>query len=155
MNLGELLLDYFWILLVAAGAYFLYTSNRRQRTAVVLALLFPGAGHLWIGRRQRGLLLGGIMVALFVAGMAMADFRNISPFERHPIWGIAQIPGGLMTVVAWLATSSLKVVRENPLADVGALYSGVACLLNLVAACDVWDLTESPEQRRAREARAR
>jgi len=153
MDIGRFIIQNAWIIAVALVFWFLYLSNPRQRLAVFLAVLFPGLGHFWIKEHRRGLYFGGIIIVLFLAGMAMANFRNISPLNRHPIWGLAQIPGGLMTLLAALLTHSLKIVRESNLYTVGCLYSGAACLLNILAACDVWDLTESKQQIQARQKR--
>jgi hypothetical protein len=155
MNIGKLIVDTAWIVLLGGAVYFVYLSNPRQRIAVLLALLFPGLGHLFIKQRRRGLFFLGTILGLFLAGMLLADFRNISPLDRHPIWGIAQLPGGLMTAFAALATNSLEITRESPYYAIGCLYSGTACLLNILAACDVWDLTEDLAQRKKREAQAK
>ena len=86
--------------------------------------------------------------ALFLAGLVLSDFRCVSPFDRHPIWGITQIPGGILTLVTAALTSGLTIQRDNAFYPAGCLYVSVACLLNLVALCDVYDLTE-PAQKRA------
>lgn len=130
------------ILAIPALARFLTVSQPRQRIAVLLAWLFPGAGHIWLGRKDRGLLLGAIVVVLFVAGMALSDFRNISPFERHPIWGAAHMFGGLLTALATGATWNLQIERDLPYYHVGCLYSAVATLLNLLLMVDAWDLAD-------------
>jgi hypothetical protein len=154
MNLGVLLIKLGPILVAAAIAYFLYCSDRRQRIAVLLAWLFPGLGHWWIGARSRAILFAATLVPLFIAGLVISDFLSVSPFERHPIWGLAQLPGGLMTAITWLATSGLVITRDNPYYGVGLLYTGSACLLNLLAMCDVWDLTEPAARREKREQKA-
>ena len=69
--------------------WFALRADKKQRIAVILAWLIPGAGHFYLGEKGRGLFLGGMVVLTFVVGMVIADFCNISPFDRHPIWGIA------------------------------------------------------------------
>ncbi|MAE96257.1 MAG: hypothetical protein CL910_16515 [Deltaproteobacteria bacterium] len=149
MILGELLLNFVPIALIGGLAYFVYKSNRQQRFAVLLAWAFPGAGHWWLGHRARAKYFAAFLVPMFLVGMILAGFLNISPFDRHPIWGLAQLPGGLLTLVGWLATTGLEQTTKNDFYYIGCLYSGSACLLNLLAMCDVWDLAESPEQRAA------
>ena len=102
--------------------------------------LFPGLGHFYLGHTRRGVYLATLIVATFVAGMILADWRNVSPFDRHPIWGIAHSFGGLMSLAATIATRHLMIVRENPYYATGCLYSGVAALLNVLAMIDAWDL---------------
>jgi hypothetical protein len=70
-------------------------------------------------------------------GLLLGKFAIISPFDRHPIWGIAQIPGGLMSDFGWLIAGKAEV---NSLYNIACLYAGSACLLNIVALCDAWDL---------------
>ena len=132
-------------LALAAIVRFIAVSSRRQQIAVLLAWLVPGLGHVYIGRTRRGVFLAAIVVAMFIAGMIMSDFRNISPFDRHPIWGIAQIPGGLMTGIAAALTNGLLIERDLPFYSVGCLYSSVATLLNILLMIDVYDHAEKDD----------
>lgn len=140
-----------YLLLAAVGALlllrFVATSTPRQRLAVLLGWVLPGAGHVYLGLRRRGLVLGGLILLTFLAGMALADFRNVSPFDRHPIWGIAHAFGGVMAGVAALLTKDLLILRDSPYYQVGSLYSGVACLLNVLAMIDAWDLAPTTARR--------
>jgi hypothetical protein len=139
-----------WIgpLLYAVGAiYFMAVSDKGQRKPVLLGWLVPGLGHWVIGQKSRGLFFGIQICALFLAGLVLSDFRCVSPFDRHPIWGITQIPGGVLTLVSAVATSGLMIQRDNLFYPAGCLYVSVACLLNLVALCDVYDLTEPAAKR--------
>ncbi len=142
MDLSQLLLKYLPFAILCGVGYFVWTSNRRQRIAVLLTWLLPGAGHWWLGHRARAKFVAACIIPMFFAGLVLAEFLNVSPLDRHTVWGIAQIPGGLLTVLTWLGTMSLKVTEPNDLYLVGSLYTGSACLLNLIAMCDVWDLSE-------------
>jgi hypothetical protein len=133
------------LLYLAGILYFLLVSDRAQRKPMLLAWVLPGLGHWSIGRRDRGLFFGIQLITIFLVGLWLSDFRCVSPFDRHPLWGLTQIPGGGLTLVTALATSTLKLSGDNAYYQAGCLYVGVACLLNLVALCD---LTE-PESRRA------
>ncbi len=128
------------VLCTAFLLWFVFRSDKRQRFAVILAWLIPGAGHFYLGEKRRGLFLAALVIATFVAGMIIADFRNISPLDRHPIWGIAHLFGGLMSGIAALATNGLMIVRDNPFYQVGCLYSGVGALLNVLVMIDAYDL---------------
>ena len=128
------------VLCVVFMLWFVVRADKRQRFAVILAWLIPGAGHFFLGEKRRGLFLGVLVLGTFLAGMVIADFRNISPLERHPIWGIAHLFGGLMSAIAALATGSLMIVRDNPFYQVGCLYSGVGALMNVLVMIDAYDL---------------
>ena len=45
--------------------------NRRTLAAIVLALLLPGAGHIYLGRRGRGIAYFCIVVFLFIVGLSV------------------------------------------------------------------------------------
>ena len=136
------------LLFVAGALYFLAVSDRNQRLPILLGWLVPGLGHWKAGLRTRGLFFGIPLVTLFLVGLVLSDFRCVSPFDRHPIWALTQIPGGALTIVTAALTSALKIVSDNPYYQAGCLYVAVACLLNLVALCDLYDMTE-PEAKKA------
>ena len=134
------------IAIVSLGVFMMMTRrSMRTRAAVLLAWLFPGAGHLFLGRKQRGLVLGLAIILTFVAGMALADFRNIHPYGRHWVWGIAHAFLGLLSSGAALATHSLQITHDNPYYHVGSLYSGAAGLLNILLMVDAYDLGTKDE----------
>jgi hypothetical protein len=127
----------------------LRTAAPAQRKPLLLGWLVPGLGHWVTGRRPRAVFFAAQIFGLFLAGLALSDFRCISPLDRHPIWALIQIPGGAMTIVVAALTHGLRIEQESAYYGVGCLYASVACLLNVIALCDLYDLTE-PEERRAR-----
>jgi hypothetical protein len=105
---------------------------------VLLAWLVPGAGHLKIGRLWPGVFTFAAIIPLYVAGMALAGFENVS-WERHPFWFWgAHLWGGLLTAGSAALTLHAEVRERLPDQSVGQLFTGVACLLNVVAMADVW-----------------
>ncbi len=139
------------LVVVLALRFFTTTSGLERRT-VILGWLIPGAGHFLVGQRKRGLILGALVLFTFLAGMVLADFRNISPFDRHPIWAVAHLFGGLISTVAAFLTRHLYIERINPLYDVGCLYSGVAALLNIIVVVDAYDFAHERSETPAGEA---
>src|SRR5262245_33185452 len=123
---------------------------------VLLAWLVPGAGHLKIGRLWPGVFTFAAIIPLYVAGMALAGFENVS-WERHPFffWG-AHIWGGLLTAGSAALTRHAEVRDVLPDQSVGMLFTAVACLLNVVAMADVWSRCGrgDPEARAAARAAA-
>lgn len=110
----------------------------KSLTAVLLTWLVPGAGHWYIGRRSQAVFYFLVITALFLAGLAIADFRNVHA-GRHPyyFWGTYIFDGGA-TLAAYGLTYDLPMVRPLELLDVGCLYSAVAGLLNLLIMIDVF-----------------
>ncbi len=140
MGLQRLILWLGPLLYVAGAAWFAVHSTPRQRRAVLWTWVLPGLGHWRAGFRSRGVFFGVQLLGLFIVGLWLSDFRCISPFDRHPIWALLQIPSLVPTALTTILTSSLRITADNPLYQAGCLYAGVACLLNLVAMCDVYDL---------------
>lgn len=109
---------------------------------VALAAWFvPGAGHLWMGQRAKGLVFLLVLPAMFATGLAI-DGR-IFPFEpQQPLVALAALADlgiGLPYFIARAmgagAGAVLSVSYEH-----GNTFIIVAGLLNLLVACDAWDL---------------
>lgn len=121
----------------------------------LLAWLVPGAGHLRIGRRWPALFVAATVYGLFLSGMALAGFENVS-HERHPWYFGLHVLAGLPTLAADLLTRGVVVTEPLSHRTVGELYTAMAGLLNLVAVADVWARCDQgdPEDRRAAHAAA-
>ncbi|MEW6745018.1 MAG: DUF6677 family protein [Planctomycetota bacterium] len=107
--------------------------------ALLLTWVFPGAGHWLLGRRRKGIYFFVLITALYVAGMILADFLNVSP-QRYWFHYLAEVLYGAATLVATIATHSLRVESFNPYADVGVLYTSVAGLLNVIVMVDIYEI---------------
>jgi hypothetical protein len=121
---------------------------------VLLAWLVPGAGHLRIGRLWPGVFVFTAILPLYVGGMALTGYENVS-WERHPIyfWAV-HVFGGSLTGAAAFLTRHVEPREAMPDRTVGELFTAVACLLNVIAVADVWSRCSrgDPETRaRARE----
>jgi len=104
---------------------------------VFLAWLVPGAGHLKIGRLWPGVFTFAAILPLYVGGMALTGFENVS-WERHPIyfWALHVFCGALTGAAA---AFTRNVPHANmPDETVGVLFTAVASLLNVIAISDVW-----------------
>jgi hypothetical protein len=128
-------------------------SPERVHPAVpcLLAWLVPGAGHLRIGRHWPATFVAATVLGLFVSGMALAGFENVS-HVRHEWYFALHVLAGLPTLAADLLTADVVPTERLPHRTVGELYTAMAGLLNLVAVADVWARCSQgdPEERRAR-----
>jgi hypothetical protein len=104
---------------------------------VLLAWLVPGLGHLRLGRRWPALFVAASVLPLFVLGMWLAGFRNVS-HEREPYYFVLHAFCALPALVADLSTATVVVTDRLPFEATGELYTAVAGLLNLMAVSDVW-----------------
>ncbi|MFM9995953.1 MAG: DUF6677 family protein [Phycisphaerales bacterium] len=63
--------------------------ERFEPLAGLLAILLPGAGHVVLGERRRGVLIGAGVLGLFLGGMLIGGIDAIDRKE-DPIWFIGQ-----------------------------------------------------------------
>jgi hypothetical protein len=108
--------------------------DRHPALAWLLAWLLPGAGHLYLGQRARGLALGGALVGCFVAGVLVGGRSTVS--LHHPEYVVLQAGAGLPAAVAFAASTPEPQDVPVPRRELGVLYTLVAALLNLVVAVD-------------------
>jgi hypothetical protein len=103
----------------------------------------PGAGHLWLGRRQKGLTFLIALTAMFAAGVWLQG--RIFPFElSQPLVALAAFADlgiGLPYVVAkMLGAGGGRVVAITY--EYGNAFIIVAGLLNLLVVLDAFDIAE-------------
>ena len=125
--------------------------------ALLLAWLVPGAGHAYLGRWARGIIIFVTISGLFWTGIAVGgvmtvDYRN----ERY--WFLAEMFAGVHGLVGWYrqravyqrldisefdtsAESDEKLDRAGlalvaPSETVARAYSGIAGLLNVMCMFD-------------------
>jgi len=112
---------------------------------MVLALVFPGAGHLYLGRRGRALGFFVIVMVLFLIGLAI-DGHLYAP------------EGGLLNVLATLGSAGLGLPyflarHFGPIGDIrsityeyGSTFTLTAGLMNLLLLADVYDIAEGRKE---------
>lgn len=136
----------------------------RTWLAIGLAWLFPGAGHIVLGRARRGILFGVLVWFSFGLGLAH-DGRLALRDQRQPLLTTLQVvanlgvgPADLMarlrvygeaayTLPAGRGgakeTPRTNIFRErerSPVASYGTAYLWTAGLMNLLLLFDVWDV---------------
>jgi hypothetical protein len=104
------------------------------------AWLVPGLGHLLLGRKWRGLILGASIVAMFLMGIAMqGEFFSTSSGSYLQTLGYF---GELCVGVAMPAARFFGYAGD-PLfvsSDYGTAYLVTAGMLNVLAILDVYDI---------------
>jgi len=103
----------------------------------------PGAGHLWLGRRQKGVILLVTLTLMFATGLWLEG--RIFPFElSQPLVALAAFADlgiGLPYFVAkLLGHGSGRVVAITY--EYGNAFGIVAGLLNMLAVLDAFDVAE-------------
>lgn len=109
--------------------------------ASAVAWLVPGAGHLLLGRRQKGLVFLVAIPAMFAIGVAL-DGR-IFPFEfSQPLVALAAVAArgvGLPSFLAgWLDLGKGVVTAASY--EYGNAFLIVSGLLNMLVVLDAFDV---------------
>ena len=105
------------------------------------AWLIPGAGHLWFGRRFKGLVFLVALPAMFSIGLLLQG--RIFPFEpSQPLVALASL-ADLGIGVSYFVARALGQGAGNVVAityEYGNAFLIVAGLLNLLVVIDAWDI---------------
>jgi hypothetical protein len=106
-----------------------------------VAWLVPGAGHLWLGRRQKGIVFLLALPLMFLIGLWL-DGR-IFPFDfSEPLVGLAAIADlgiGLPWFLARMSEAGAGVVTSANY-EYGNTFLIVAGLLNFLVIIDAFDI---------------
>jgi hypothetical protein len=120
----------------------------RTITAMVLAYLVPGAGHLYLGKRARAIAFFAIVMLMLIIGLAI-DGRLY-----------ASSGGSLLAMLANLATMGsglpyflARFLHSNVGGDVtsityehGTAFAITAGLMNLLLMLDAYDIAEGHKE---------
>lgn len=121
------------------------TAERAQSANPVLVCLaawaVPGAGHLWFGRRFKGLVFLVTLPLMFAIGLWLEG--RLFPFEpSQPLVALAAIAdvgiGASYLVARALGLGGGDVVAVTY--EYGNAFLIVAGLLNLLVVIDAWDI---------------
>ena len=105
------------------------------------AWLVPGAGHLWMGRRQKGLVFVLALPAMFVIGLLLHG--RIFPFElSEPLVALAaaaDLGAGAVWIIARMLDVGAGIVTATTY-EYGNTFLIVAGLLNALVVLDAFDI---------------
>lgn len=126
------------------------TAAERARSAAepgtlvllcVAAWAIPGAGHFWLGRRQKGLIFFVTLCLMFVVGLSLQG--RLFPFDlADPLVALAAI-ADLGIGLPWLAARMLDAGAGTVTAvtfEYGNTFTIVAGLLNFLVILDAFDI---------------
>jgi hypothetical protein len=117
-------------------------SGRSPIVAMVLAWLFPGLGHYYLGRRRSAVAFALIVTATFLAGLSFQGrLYTIEAGQPLTILATFAVFGtGLLNIVA-------RLLSENPGGTIlaatyeyGCAYLLTAGLMNLLLVLDAYDI---------------
>lgn len=82
--------------------------------AMILAWIVPGAGHVYLGRPVRGIILFLTIAATFWAGVAMGGVMTIDP-EAERWWYLADLFAGVHGLAAWqIQQHTWQTLADDP-----------------------------------------
>lgn len=134
-----------WLLASHAASPVRY--RRLHPTAAALSSWFlPGSGHYLCGQKDKGLLVGGAVVVMFVAAMLFAGGHAVDRVDS-PAYFIGVSLFGLGSLFAGLVTAPLKLTAPLPsFYECGYTLALVAGLMNLVVMLDAYTIAESDQE---------
>jgi hypothetical protein len=107
------------------------------------AWLVPGAGHLWLGRKQKGLSFLLLLPAMFLCGLWLEG--RLFPFQLSDPLVALMAAADLGNGVGYLLAKFASVGAGQPTAvtyEYGNAFIIAAGLLNMLVVLDTFDIAE-------------
>ena len=116
-------------------------GSARVLPACLFAWLLPGAGHLYLGRRAKGLIFMSAIGALFLLGVAMDSRLQLHLGFEDPLallFSLAQMAVGVPYFVA--RTLGFEAGQVTSVTyEYGNTFTAVGGLLNVLVILDAHD----------------
>jgi Family of unknown function (DUF6677) len=107
----------------------------------VAAWAVPGAGHLWLGRRSKGIILLAALLLMFLIGLAI-EGRLFTVMPSDPmvgLWALADAGIGVVYFLARALGFGAGQVRAVTY-EYGNAFLVAAGLLNVLVVIDAFDI---------------
>lgn len=127
------------------------SAEARERTVTVmaplLALLLPGLGHFYLGRRGRAVAFFGLVLFSVVVGCVL-DGNLWTPVEGRPLTILATIGAMGMGTPYFVLRFLLGYAGEITSAgyEYGTAFLLSAGLMNLLLVLDAWDIATGKKE---------
>lgn len=120
----------------------------RMIVAALATWLLPGAGHILIGDRTRGIAFLVVITLTFWTGVAIGGVKNtVSPVDRT-LWFAGQICAGGHSLATLAISSTMPTSKESGkfpadligygrTEEVSIVYTAIAGMLNILIILDV------------------
>jgi hypothetical protein len=120
----------------------------RTITAMVLAYLVPGAGHLYLGRRGRAMAFFCIVVLMFALGLMVdGDLYTIGHSEGSLLRLLAAL-GSMGSGILYFVAAGMGVHGDvtSITYEHGTAFTITAGLMNLLLMLDAFDIAEGRKE---------
>ncbi len=124
------------------------TPSRNPWAAMVLAWIFPGLGHLYLGRRKTAAAFAVVVTLTFLAGLSFQG-RLYSIEQGQPLTILATFAvygAGLLNVAARLLTDNPGGAILATTYEYGCAYLLTGGLMNLLLVLDAWDIASGKKK---------
>lgn len=113
--------------------------------AGLLTWAVPGAGYFWAGQALRGLLVGGVVVAMFLVGLLLGGhlfgLRHVQDMGLLAyVYGFCDLGAGLGYLLCLWTNTGVIDQAQRATAEYGNIFLMIAGLLNFLAALDSFDI---------------
>ena len=120
-------------------------STGRTIAAVIAAMIFPGLGHLVLGRTIRGIFIGAVIIVMFAIGFAMEGHLYKPVSGEWLTWFFSALDAGLGLpyLICLVGDIGVQVTNEQAAKvtfEYGNTFLCVAGALNLLAVMDAYDI---------------
>jgi len=121
-------------------------SAIRVPIAALLTWLLPGAGHLFIGERTRGLIFMIVIALTFWTGVAVGGVKNTVDTDQRRLWFMGQICAGghTLAVLFWSRQiddppedQKAEIIAYGRSEEVSVVYTAICGMLNILIIFDV------------------
>ena len=122
--------------------------NARAVAAMILAWLVPGAGHVFLGRRERGVAYFVIILILFVLGLSIdGTLYTLSDTHGSLLRALASF-GSMGSGVLYFIARSMGPHGSVTSAtfEYGTTFTLSAGLMNLLLLVDCWDIARGKKE---------
>lgn len=116
-------------------------STASRSLAVVLALVVPGLGHAWAGRRARGVAYFALVGSAFGIGLALGGSLGAFPVRGFgALLATAATHAVLAPAILAKAAGLGSGTPASPSYEIATTYLVVAGVMNVLLAFDAWDV---------------
>jgi hypothetical protein len=117
-------------------------TGRNAIAATILAWIFPGLGHWYLGRRRLAAAFAAIVTAMFLLGLSFHG-RLWLPVPGQPMSYVSTFADFGTGLLQLAARALVERPEGNLLAvthEYGTVYLATAGLMNLLLMLEVWDI---------------
>lgn len=132
--------------LVAADARNLVSGEpeapRNRAWVAGLSFLLPGSGHVLLGQKDKGILMGVAVWIMFFLGLAVSGWCTVDRAQHGAYWIVQSLFGGGALLSAF-AFGPLEIPQPIPqFYTLGITLAAVAGLMNLVVMIDAYSIAD-------------